>query len=363
VGTFYHGAMKSNYSEDRTMADTPWIREPSVKTVVKDNGNRTALEQFALLTLVPAAVFSGLYLAVRSQMTVDAWWTLLTIAGVAVALVALVRFGRYHKVELDPAKTRRPAAAQFGFNLIVNSWPFLLTILWQAAVVDQFSLTLANNWPVVIAFITCTCAIISSIFFGRRMIRELLDPLAGNSIEIGVRERELRHELKMKTLEAKRAQASVEYARQLEGQVADLTQQLDKAKRGSRVIYSNHGSARGDSSHHIDNNELFNQFVIAAFEPGTKKTRDEWSRFLIADPGTETTTNGRQRYDEYRLILEQAGLWNLKSGPIKTLEQACTALRIPLPHHKNASAGGRAGVESALATPPDFESGVGGSDE
>lgn len=345
------------------MADTPWIREPSVKTVVKDNGNRTALEQFALLTLVPSAVFSGLYLAVRSQMTVDAWWTLLTIAGVALAVVALVRFGRYHKVDLDPAKTRRPGAAQFGLNLIVNSWPFLLTILWQSAVVDQFSLTLANNWPVVIAFITCTCAIISSIFFGRRMIRELLDPLAGNSIEIGVRERELRHELKIKTLEAKRAQASVEYAQQLEARVADLAQQLDTAKRGSRVIYSNHGSARGNSSHAIDNNAVLNAFVLEAFKPGMKKTRDEWVRFLIVDPQTENYTTGRDRYEAYRQILTNAGLWNMKTGPVKTLEEACAALSIPLPQSKSAPVGGWVGVESALATPPDFESGVGGSDE
>lgn len=344
------------------MADTPWIREPSVKTVVKDNGNRTALEQWALLTAIPALVLSGLYLAVRSQMTVDAWWTLLTVVGVAGALIALVRFGRWHTVDLDPAKTRRPEAAQFGLNLVANSWPFVLVLLWQAAVVDQLALTLADNWPVVMVFIWCACAIVSSVFFGRRMIRELLDPLAGNSIEIGVRERELRHELRMKTLEAKRAQASVEYAQQLEAKVAELEQQLNKAKRGSRIIFSNHGSARGNSNLVIDDNEMLNRFVVAAFG-GERRTRDEWAKFLIADPATETSTTGRQRYDTFRAVLEQAGLWNMKSGPMKTLEQACEALRIPLPQRKNAPAGGRAGVQSALATAPDWESGAGGSVE
>jgi len=343
------------------MGDIPFIKEPSVKTIVKDNGNRTALEQWALLTVIPAMVLSGLYLAVRSQMTADAWWMLFTMLGVIAAGVALWRFGRWHQL-VDKNGLRRPREAEIGLNLIVNSWPGLLAIIWQVLVVDVLSVTLSDNWPIVLLFIVCACAIVSTLFFGKRMMRELTDPLAGNSIEIGVRERELRHEERLKELEAKRAQASIEYAQKLEAKVADLAQQLDKAKRGSRVIFSNHGTARGDSTLHIDDNEALNRFVVAAFG-GQKRTRDEWAKFLIVDPLTETVTDGRNRYNEFRKVLVQAGLWNMQSGPIKSLEAACRALSIPLPHSVTASAGGRAGVGSALAVPPDFDDRAGGAED
>lgn len=346
------------------MADNnaPWIREPSVKTIVKDNGNRTALEQWALLTLIPALVLGGLYLVIRSQMTADSWYTLFTIIGVAAALIALVRFGKWHRVELDPDKTRRPEAAVLGLNLVANAWPFVLALFWQAAIVEPLCWTMANEWPTVLVFIVCGCAIVASAFFGRRMIRELLDPLAGNSIEIGVRKLELRHEEKTAKLAAQKSRAQAEYAQQLEDELARTRADLERAKRGSRVIYANHGTARGNSNLMIDDNEMLNRFVVAAFG-GERRTRDEWAKFLIADPSTETSTTGRQRYDTFRAVLEQAGLWNMKSGPIKTLEQACESLRIPLPQAKTMSAGGRAGAGSALAVPPDWESGAGGSED
>lgn len=343
------------------MADnTPWIREPSVKTVVKDNGNRTALEQWALLTLIPSLVLIGLYLAVRSQMTVDTWHTLFTLIGMAAAIGALVRWGRWHNVELDPAKTRRPDAARVGLNLIANSWPIGLLIAWQVMVVEPLARTLAEGWQIVILFIFCACAVFATVFFGKRLIRELRDPLAGNSIEIGVRERELEHELKLEQLKAIKAQGDAQYAQQLDDQVRQLQVELAKARRSSRVIFANHGTARGDSSLVIDDNERMNEFVVRAFG-GEDHTRDEWCAIL--DPGAKTSTVGRQRYDSYRVILANAGLWNqdIRKGPIKSLEEACEALSIPLPRSKNAPAGGRAGGGSALATAPDWESGAGGS--
>jgi hypothetical protein len=354
--------MKSKYSEEEYMNETaPWIREPSVKTIVRDNGNRTALEQWLLLMIVPALVGSGLYLTVRSQMTAEAWYTVFTVIGVVIGLGLLWRFGRWHDVQFDPAKTRRPDTARLGLNLIANSWPMILIIVWQSMIVTPLTATVADRWWIVILFIVCACAVMASMCFGLRMVRELRDPLAGNSIEIGVRERELAHEERMVKLAAKNNRASAEYAAQLEDRLAQTEAELAKARRGARVIFANHGAARGDSNLIIDDNELLNRFVLEAFS-GAQRTRDEWSQFLIVDPTTETSTTGRQRYDAYRTMLSNAGLWNMKSGPIKTLEEACAALSVPLPQAKNSPAGGRAGVESALATPPDWIDRAGGDE-
>lgn len=336
------------------MADVPLIREPSVKTVVKDNGNKTAIEQWLLLTIVPAIVISGLYLVIRSQMTAAAWYDLFTVIGICAAVYALLRFGRWHKVDLDPAKTRRPDAARLGLNIAANAWPFIAVLIWQAVFVEPLAYTLADNWPIMLVFIALLCAAFSTVFFVLRMIRELRDPLAGNSIEIGVRERELKHELKIAKLEADKNRARAEYAQQLEEQIAVLQDELARAKRSSRVIYANHGSARGNSSHLIDDNELLNDFVYRAFS-GEQHKRDDWCRLL--DPGAKTLTLGRQRYDSYRAILSNAGLWDMKTGPIKSLAEACEALSIPLPRSGGVRAGGRAGETPANfgAQPADDE--------
>ena len=339
------------------MADSiPVIREPSVKTVVKDNGNRTAVEQWMLLTIIPSAVLCLLYLAIRSQMTTSAWYDLFTITGICGAIYGLLRFSRWHPVELDPDKTRRPDAARVGLNLIINSWPIVLALIWQIIVVENISYTLSDNWPIVLAFITLGCAIFATAFIVLRLIRELKDPLAGNSIEIGVRERELKHELKLAKLEADKNRGRAEYAQELEEELARVKDELARAKRSSRVIYANHGSARGNSNHVIDDNERLNDFVYRAFS-GEQHKRDEWCRLL--DPGAKTLTVGRQRYDSFRAILSNAGLWDMKQGPVKTLEEACEALSIPLPQRRAGWAGGWAGESQAIsdAQPADEEAG------
>ena len=323
------------------MADNPpIIRQPSVTTKVTDNGNRTAVEQWVLLTTLPSIVLCLLYLAIRSQMNAAAWYDLFTVSGICAAAYALFRFGRWHKVDIDTAKTRRPDAARLGLNIVINSWPIVAAVCWQILIVENISYTLADNWPIVLAFITLGCAIFATVFIVIRLIRELRDPLAGNSIEIGVRERELKHELKLAKLEADKNRTRAEYAQQLEEQIAVLQDELARAKRSSRVIYANHGSARGNGQHVIDDNELFNTFVHRAFS-GEQHKRDEWCRIL--DPGAKTLTVGRQRYDAFRAILTNAGLWDMKDGPTKPLAEACEALSIPLPTPGSLRAGGRAG--------------------
>lgn len=347
--------MKSDYAEDpKHMADNPpIIRQPSVTTKVTDNGNRTAVEQWLLLTILPALVLSALYLAIRSQMTAAGWYDLFTLIGVAASAYALLRYSRWQRVDLDPAKTRRPDAARFGLNLIINSWPVVLAVLWQVLVVENIAYLLDERWPIVVVFITLACAIFATVFIVFRLVRELRDPLAGNSIEIGVRERELKHELKIAKLEADKNRGRAEYAQQLEEELARTKDELARAQRSSRVIYSNHGSARGNSQHVIDDNELLNVFVYRAFS-GEQHKRDEWCRIL--DPGAKTLTVGRQRYDSFRAILANAGLWDMKTGPTKPIDIACEALSIPLPKPGQPWAGGRAGeTPTNLATQPDFD--------
>ncbi len=330
------------------MGDTPSgypvMREPSVKTVIKDNGNRTAIEQWALLTFVPAMVLTALYFAVKSEMTHDTWYTLFTIAGLTgtiAAYVLLIRLKVVRWFNLPTEGSRNPDAALWAGNVIFNAWPLAVSIFYQAVIVPALAAGMDVHVTTVVLILFVACAIFSTLFFSRRMIKELLDPLYGNSIEIGVRERELRHDLKMAKLEAEKNRAKIEYAQELETKLVDTQNELAKAKRGSRIIYANHGSARGDGSYVIDDNELFNRFVYASFS-GESRTRDEWSRWLIADPLHETVTQGRARYDAYRAVLNNAGLWNMKSGPVADLGAACAALRIPLP---GQAAGGRAGVE------------------
>lgn len=339
------------------MADSiPVIREPSVKTVVKDNGNRTAVEQWMLLTIIPSLVLCLIYLAIRSQMTAASWYDLFTVAGICAGIFGLLRFSRWYNVEMDENKTRRPDAARLGLNIIINSWPFVAVLFWQAVVVENISYTLADNWPIVLAFITLGCALFATAFIVLRLIRELRDPLSGNSIEIGVRERELKHELKLAKLEADKNRGRAEYAQELEEELARVKDELARAKRSSRVIYANHGSARGNSNHIIDDNELLNDFVQRAFS-GEQHKRDEWCRIL--DPGAKTLTVGRQRYDSFRAILSNAGLWDMKQGPVKTLAEACEALSIPLPQSRAGRAGGWAGESQAIldAQPIDEEPG------
>lgn len=321
----------------------PVVKQPSVQTVIRDNGNRTAVEQWALLTFVPAMVLTALYFAVKSEMTHDTWYTLFTVIGLAGTIatyVLLIRWKVVRWFNLPTEGSRNPDATLWAGNVIINAWPLAVLIFYQALFAPWLAAAMDVHVTTVVLIIFVACAMFSTLFFSRRMIKEMLDPLYGNSIEIGVRERELRHELKMAQLEIEKHRATLEYARQVEAELAETKDALAKARRGSRVIYSNHGSARGDGLHTIDDNELLNQFVYAAFS-GESRTRDAWSKWLITDPLHETVTQGRARYDAYRIILNNAGLWNMKSGPVVDLAAACAALRIPLP---GQAAGGRAGV-------------------
>lgn len=130
------------------MADTPWIREPSVKTTVRGNGNLTAMEQFGLLTLVPAAVLVGAYFLIRSSMTLAGFWDALTLMGVVLtiglyAVLIRLRIVRWFNVPVDDM--RRPRTAQFVGNVLFNGWPLLVLVLYQSVVVDPLSLALAGS--------------------------------------------------------------------------------------------------------------------------------------------------------------------------------------------------------------------------
>jgi hypothetical protein len=131
---------------------------------------------------------------------------------------------------------------------------------------------------------------------------------------------------------------------------ARLNERLKLESNKTRVVYQKieqNGSPRviDYSKDIIDREDIFDWFINEAWT--AEHTRDEWVE-LLHDPKTERPALGRKRFDDYRRILAQVGLWNMDANkPLGDLDHALEVTSAtPPPHPAEDAGGGRAGESS-----------------
>lgn len=298
---------------------------PSVQTYWRGSGTVAALTQAFVICVAVGVLLSLTYLAISSQIGYWDWHVIFTWAGLLPCLALTWRFWRNPREPAPEFWSRPDRIWLYGPVIwLGNFWPLLIYLFWTKAV-NVLAAKFSTEPAVAVGASFLIGAFIGGALLIFRLGSELIEPLRGNAIEPMVKRMELDFE-RWKTQRGVDVDALRAQNQALQAEINRLSNQLKIEASRTRVVYkSNNERVTEYSDDYIDNEDLFDQFVRAVWG-GEDLNRDQWVEKLY-DPKTERPAEGRKRYDGYRQVLANAGLWNWDANRhLGTLEQALEAV-------------------------------------
>lgn len=244
---------------------------PSVRTLWRGTGTAAAVTQAMVVFAALMVTLGTAYLALSEKIAeADLAW-LLRALGIGVAALATAYLWR------NPRRPRWVQRNEFIYPAlmgVLNLWPVLLAAVWARSGASQLAHTLVADRVTSLMAVAVMSLAISAGVLVFRMVSELINPLAGNAIEL-VTEK-WRIEFEKWKIARDGARIDPELAARYDAALAEiqrLRKVIDDLKSNPQVrfVASNHGSARGSGS------DVFEQGMLRKFLIGAWGDRG-WQR-------------------------------------------------------------------------------------